>query len=148
MAVCIMRCKYIKYRFQAPWGLFEGPPPPPPSTTFSGGKISGQERLNCFRSTFPNFFHTKFRCSARITEIFRPKKNDWAPPQKKCLGPPSAGGPGEFCPPPPPPPLSAALTVSMSIMAFLAKFLVKFMDNLGKNWQDPYGLFGGKLAAH
>jgi hypothetical protein len=67
--------------------------PPPPVDKFLGKKFSGQQSFNCFRGTFPNIFHTKFRPFARKTQIFRPKITNISPEKQKYFAPqPGAWG--------------------------------------------------------
>jgi hypothetical protein len=68
----------------------------------------GQERFNCFRGTFHNFYHTKCRYFARKNRNISPEKIT-GPPQKVTRGPQSRG-PGAI-----PPPFSAGLTTANEI---------------------------------
>ena len=66
---------------------------PAPVDKFLGKNFSGQQSFNCFRGTFPNIFHTKFRPFARKTQIFRPKITNISPEKQKYFAPqPGAWG--------------------------------------------------------
>jgi hypothetical protein len=72
-----------------------------PYSSFFRRIFSGQERFNCFRGTFPNFFTTKFRYLSTLSEKqkYFARKNNWNP-TTKWLGGPRAGARGNSPPPP------------------------------------------------